>query len=107
MLFFKLDTPFSKPKLHVLNLCDLIGGQIDMAFINISGAIPNIESGRLRGLAVSTLKRSSLLPQLPAIAEVYAGYEVNSWYGLMAPAATPKAIVARLQTEVAQYLGVL
>ena len=85
-------------------LTDLIGGQIDMAFINISGAIPNIESGRLRGLAVSTLKRSSLLPQLPAIAEVYAGYEVNSWYGLMAPAATPKAIVARLQTEVAQIL---
>jgi tripartite-type tricarboxylate transporter receptor subunit TctC len=85
-------------------LTDLIGGQIDMAFINISGAIPNIESGRLRGLAVSTLKRSSLLPQLPAIAEVYAGYEVNSWYGLMAPAATPKAIVARLQTEVSQIL---
>ncbi len=85
-------------------LTDLIGGQIDMAFINISGAIPNIESGKLRGLAVSTLRRSSLLPQLPAIAEVYPGYEVNSWYGLMAPAGTPKASVNRLHSEVAQIL---
>lgn len=85
-------------------ITDLIGGQIDMAFINISGAMPYLESGRLRGLAVSTLKRSSLLPNLPAIAEFYPGFEVNSWYGLMAPAGTPKAIVTHLQSEIASIL---
>lgn len=85
-------------------ITDLIGGQIDMAFINISGAMSYLESGRLRGLAVSTIKRSSLLPNLPAIAEFYPGFEVNSWYGLMAPAGTPKAIVTRLQSEIASIL---
>ena len=85
-------------------ITDLIGGQIDMAFINISGAMSYLEVGRLRGLAVSTLKRSSLLPNLPAIAEFYPGFEVNSWYGLMAPAGTPKVIVNRLQSEIAGIL---
>ncbi len=85
-------------------ITDLIGGQIDMAFINIAGAMSYIESGRLRAIAVSTLKRSSLLPNLPAIAESYPGFEVNSWYGVMAPAGTPKAIVNRLQSEIASIL---
>jgi len=78
-------------------ITDLLGGQIDMAFINISGAISYIESGKLKGLAVTTLKRSTLLPNLPTVAETYPGFEVNSWYGFMAPANTPKAIITRLQ----------
>ena len=85
-------------------ITDLLGGQIDMAFINISGAISYIDSGKLKGLAVTTLKRSTLLPNLPTVAETYPGFEVNSWYGFMAPAGTPKAIVNRIQQEVATIL---
>ena len=87
-------------------LTDMIGGQIDMAFINISGAKPYLDGNRLRGIAVSTLKRSSVLPNLPAIHETYAGYEVNSWYGLMAPAGTPRDIINRLYREAAAALKV-
>jgi len=83
---------------------DLLGGQIDMGFLNIAGAMPYIKSGQLRPIGVSTLKRSSLLPDLPAIAESYPGFEVNSWYGLMAPAKTPPAIVEQLQREVGDIL---
>jgi len=83
---------------------DLLGGQISMAFLNIAGAMPYIKSGQLRPIGVSTLTRSALLPDLPAIAETYPGFEVNSWYGLMAPAGTPKPIVDRLQKEVADIL---
>jgi tripartite-type tricarboxylate transporter receptor subunit TctC len=85
-------------------ITDLLAGQIDMAFINISGAISYIESGKLKGLAVTTLKRSTLLPNLPTVAETYPGFEVNSWYGFMAPANTPKAIITRLQQELAAIL---
>ncbi len=83
---------------------DLLSGQISMAFLNIAGAMPYIKSGQLRPIGVSTLKRSTLLPDLPAIAQTYPGFEVNSWYGLMAPAGTPKPIVDRLQTEIAEIL---
>ena len=83
---------------------DLLGGHIDMAFIGISGAMSYAEAGRLRGLAVTTLERSGLLPAMPAISEFYPGFDVNSWYGVMAPAGTPKAIVDLLQTEFAAIL---
>lgn len=85
-------------------ITDMLGGQIDMAFINISGVMPYLPSGKLRAIAVSTLKRSTLLPDLPAISESYPGFEVNSWYGVMAPAGTPKEIVNRLQREIAIVL---
>lgn len=85
-------------------LTDMLGGQIDMAFLNIAGAMPYIKSGKLRPIAVSTLKRSTLLPDLPAVADTYPGFEVNSWYGLMAPAGTPQPIVDRLQRQVAEIL---
>ena len=76
---------------------DMLGGSIEMTFLNIAGSISYIKSGQLRAIAVTTLKRSSLLPDLPTIAETYPGFEVNSWYGLMAPAKTPDDIVALLQ----------
>jgi tripartite-type tricarboxylate transporter receptor subunit TctC len=85
-------------------ITDLLGGQIDMSFINISGALPYMQAGKLRGLAVTTLKRSSVLPDLPTVSETLPGFEVNSWYGFMAPAGTPKPIVERLYTEVAKIL---
>jgi tripartite-type tricarboxylate transporter receptor subunit TctC len=85
-------------------LTDLLAGQIDMSFINVAGALPHIQSGKVRALAVTTLKRSSVLPDLPTVAETLPGFEVNSWYGLMAPASTPKAIVDRLYKEVSTIL---
>ena len=83
---------------------DMLGGSIDMSFLNIAGAISYIKSGQLRAIGVTTLKRSPLLPDLPAIAETYPGFEVNSWYGLMAPARTPDDIVVMLQKQVAEII---
>ena len=83
---------------------DMLGGSIDMSFLNIAGAISYVKSGQLRAIGVTTLKRSPLLPDLPAIAETYPGFEVNSWYGLMAPAKTPDDIVDMLQKQVAEII---
>ncbi|VTU46608.1 Argininosuccinate lyase (plasmid) [Variovorax sp. SRS16] len=83
---------------------DLLAGQIQMAFVNIAGVVPLIKDGQLRALAVSTLKRTAVLPDVPAVAETMPGFEVNSWYGLMAPAHTPPAIIHKLQSETAQIL---
>jgi tripartite-type tricarboxylate transporter receptor subunit TctC len=67
--------------------------------------VPFIKSGKLKGLAVSSLKRSPVLPELPTIAEFYPGYEVNIWHGLFAPVGTPQAIIDKLRTEVNAVLA--
>ncbi len=85
-------------------MTDLLGGQINCTFLNIAALMPYIKSGQVRPIGVSTLKRSALLSELPAIAETYPGFEVNSWYGMMAPAKTPANIVNLLQKEVAKIL---
>jgi tripartite-type tricarboxylate transporter receptor subunit TctC len=85
-------------------LIDLLAGQIDMAFLNVSGALPQIRAGKLRPIAVTTLKPSSVLPELPTVAATLPGFEVNSWYGMMAPAGTPKPIIDRLYREIAAIL---
>jgi len=78
----------------------LVGGEVSLAFATMPSAIGYVRSGRLRGLAVTTDKRSPSTPELPTIAETgVAGYEAGSWYGLSAPANTPPAIIARLHTE--------
>lgn len=82
-------------------ITDLLGGHVDMAFIGISVASPLLASGKLRALGVSTTTRSGMLPDLPAISEVYPGFEVNSWYGIMAPAGTPRAVVQQIWEDVA------
>ena len=83
---------------------DMLGGTISFSFLNIAGVKPQIDAGQIRAVAVSTLKRSAVLPDLPAMNEVLPGFEVNSWYGMMAPAGTPKAIVNLLQRETAKIL---
>lgn len=83
---------------------DMLGGQIAISFLNIAGVIGQLKANQLRPLAVTTLKRSSVLPDLPALNELMPGFEVNSWYGMMAPAGTPKAIVQLLQRETAKAL---
>jgi tripartite-type tricarboxylate transporter receptor subunit TctC len=83
---------------------DMLGGQISIAFLNVAAAMPQMRANQVRPVAVTTLKRSSVLPDLPAMNESMPGFEVNSWYGMMAPAGTPKAIVQLLQREVAKAL---
>lgn len=86
-------------------LTDLLGKRLTMAFVSIAaGAIPHIEAGKLRPIAVTTLRRSAMYPDLPTVAETLPGFEVNSWYGFMAPAGTPKEIVDRLHAEVVRAL---
>jgi tripartite-type tricarboxylate transporter receptor subunit TctC len=85
-------------------LTDLMGGRLDFAFIGISGSIQQARAGQVRALAISTLKRSPNFPDIPAVSETVPGFELNSWYGMMAPAGTPKAIVQRLQQEAASAL---
>jgi tripartite-type tricarboxylate transporter receptor subunit TctC len=83
---------------------DLLGNQVQVAFDNITSSLPHIQSGLLRGVAVTSRERSSLLPELPAVAEYLPGFESSSWHGLLAPARTPSAIVRRLSSEVSEIL---
>jgi tripartite-type tricarboxylate transporter receptor subunit TctC len=85
-------------------LVDLMGGRVDMAFIGISGSIQQAKAGQVRAIAISTLKRSPNFPEIPAVSETVPGFELNSWYGMMVPAGTPKPIVNRLQQELAAAL---
>ncbi len=85
-------------------ITDMLGGQISISFLNIAGAMPQMKANQIRPIAVTTLKRSGVLPDLPTMNEVLPGFEVNSWYGMMAPAGTPKSIVQLLQRETAKAL---
>jgi tripartite-type tricarboxylate transporter receptor subunit TctC len=81
-------------------ITDMIGERVDFAFFGISGSMQQARAGQIRMLAISTLKRSPNFPEIPAVAETVPGFELNSWYGMMAPAGTSKAIVNRLSQEV-------
>ncbi len=83
----------------------LLSGQVDFNFDNLATAAPNIRSGRLKALAVTTLKRSAALPDVPTIAESYKGFEVDTWWGLVAPVGTPKDVVQKLNTAVTEALA--
>jgi tripartite-type tricarboxylate transporter receptor subunit TctC len=85
-------------------LTDIMGGRVDMAFIGISGSIQQARAGQIRAIAISTQKRSPNFPDIPAVAETVPGFELNSWYGMMVPAGTPRSIVNRLQQELAAAL---
>jgi len=74
----------------------LLSGQIDFTFDNLATAAPNIRAGKVRALAVTTAQRSPLLPDVPPVAELYKGFEIDTWWGLVAPAGTPKATIDRL-----------
>ena len=80
-------------------LVDMMGERVDFAFIGISGSIQQARQGQMRAIAISTLKRSPTFPDIPALAETVPGFELNSWYGLLTPTGTPKAIIARLHQE--------
>jgi tripartite-type tricarboxylate transporter receptor subunit TctC len=87
-------------------LIDVVGGQVPMMFIASPPAVGFISAGKLRGLGVSSARRLAILPAIPTIAESgYPGFEVNNWYSVMAPADTPRAIIARLNTEINAILS--
>jgi tripartite-type tricarboxylate transporter receptor subunit TctC len=79
---------------------DLLGGQITMSFDTVTPVLPHIKAGKLRALAVTTARRSSALPDVPTLEEAgYKGFDIGTWFGVLAPVATPKDILARLNTE--------
>ena len=83
----------------------LLGAQVDFNFDNLATASANIKSGKLLALAVTTAQRSALLPEVPAVAETLKGFEVDTWWGLVVPAATPRAVVNRLNQAFAAALN--
>ena len=85
---------------------DLIAGQVQLASIGLPPSIPFVKSGRLRAIAVTSLKRSPLLPDVPTVAESgLPGFDVTSWYGVFGPAALPQGLVTRLNGDVVAVLG--
>ncbi|WP_326543990.1 Bug family tripartite tricarboxylate transporter substrate binding protein [Pseudorhodoferax sp.] len=87
-------------------VADVIGGQVQVAFINLPVAQPHIVSGKLRALAVSSARRHAGVPDLPTVAEAGSlpDFDVQTWYGLFAPSGTPADVVARLQAESSKAL---
>ena len=84
---------------------DLLGGQITMSFDTVTPVLPHIKAGKLRPLAVTTAKRSSALPDVPTLEEAgLKGFNIGTWFGVLAPAATPKDIVTRLNTEMVKII---
>ena len=82
-------------------ITDLIGGQVHLMFDNLTSISPHVRSGKLRGLGVSSLKRSPIFPDIPTISEAgVPGYETNAWGGIVVPAATPRPIIVKLNAEI-------
>lgn len=87
-------------------LTDLLGNQIQVYWATMPPTLPHVRSGRLKGLAVGSLKRTKAAPELPTVSELgYPGFEAGSWFGMLAPAGTPKSVVARLNKEVVAALA--
>lgn len=87
-------------------MTDLLGGQIQLIFATAASAIPHVKTGRIRALAVTTAKRSTVVPEIPTVAETgLPGFEANNWYGVVVPAKTPRAIVDRLNKEFVAVLN--
>ena len=87
-------------------LPDLIGGQVNIMFDNLTSSMPHIKSGKLRAIATTGLTRATAMPELPTINESgVAGFEIVAWFGLLAPANTPRAIIERLNAEVGKILN--
>jgi tripartite-type tricarboxylate transporter receptor subunit TctC len=86
-------------------LTDVLGGQIQTAIVGTPAALPYVKSGKLTGLGVTSLKRSSNAPEIPAISETLPKFEVELVYAIVAPASTPKAIVEKLNTQLANVLS--
>jgi tripartite-type tricarboxylate transporter receptor subunit TctC len=83
---------------------DLLGGHLDIVFSDMAVVLPHVKSNKLRALAVTGPKRTPLVPDLPAVAETVPGFAMESWWGVLAPAGVPEAVVTRLNTELVRIL---
>ena len=87
-------------------MIDLVAGNIQLIFATAASALPQIKAGKVKGIAVTTIKRSQLVPGLPTISEAgLKGFDANNWYGLLAPAKTPRPIIDRLNAETTKILN--
>ena len=88
-----------------LAVTDLMAGRVHLMFDNLASALPNVKAGKVRALAVTTRQRSSFLPELPTLDEAgLKGFDMTTWWGIMAPAKTPDAVVQRLNAEIFKAL---
>jgi len=88
-----------------LAMNDVLSGRIQLVVIGIPATVPNIKAGKLRALALVAPQRSPVLPDVPTVAEAgLPNFEVTTWYGILAPAGTPRPIVARLNAELAKIM---
>jgi tripartite-type tricarboxylate transporter receptor subunit TctC len=85
-------------------MASLLGGEIEIGFPSSTSARPLIAANKLRGLAVTTIRKAEVLPDLPTVASVYPGFDVDNWFALWAPAGTPVAIINRIHAEVVKSL---
>jgi tripartite-type tricarboxylate transporter receptor subunit TctC len=86
-------------------ITDVLGGSVSFTFADLANALAQIKGGKLRGIAVTSQKRSALAPEVPAIAEELPGYELIAWFALVAPANTPAPVVARLHEVTVKSLA--
>jgi tripartite-type tricarboxylate transporter receptor subunit TctC len=84
----------------------LLGGHIKVAFLSLSTAVPHLTSGKIRILAVVEKSRYAALPDVPTVGETVPGFEMSSWHGIFAPAATPAPLVARLNAAIRNVLAI-
>ncbi len=86
-------------------MTDLMGGHVSLLFPTLVSGLPQVKGGRLTGLAVSTVKRAAIAPDIPTVAEAgFPGYDVSGWFGILAPAGTPPAVVNRLNGDIVAIL---
>jgi tripartite-type tricarboxylate transporter receptor subunit TctC len=83
-------------------MADVLGGQVPVICNNLVEVLPQVNAGRLRALGISAASRSSLMPNVPTVAETYPGFEADTWFGVLAPAGTPAVIVDRLNESIRQ-----
>ena len=86
-------------------MTDIVGGHVSLLYSTVVSGMPQVNAGKLRALAVSSIKRAQVAPSVPTVAESgFPGYDVSGWYGILAPAKTPADIIARLNTEIVTIL---
>jgi tripartite-type tricarboxylate transporter receptor subunit TctC len=87
-------------------ITDLLGGQVDSMFDNAPSALPHVQAGRLRAIAITSAQRSPLLPDVPTVAESgFAGFDVQSWFGLAAPTGTPRSVITQVNAALGKVLA--